>query len=231
MSATVRLRVCAMLFASLFMASGPARGTTPTAAEFAIRWNGQEGGPRSGEDALSLLNLRAKHASSLKVGYYDLPATVPAPAGFSPILRLRTHQGGQQELTFKLRGDRQLADWSCPLPAAGKAKIEIDITFGSAGTMTRAYSYSCTAEGIAAAAGLSAKLKACTASVRRWERGDVTVEEWRLPGDIVMIEVSSKGIDAPAAAERFRARVVAPLLAAGIAPSATSKTALGSGCG
>jgi len=56
------------------------------------------------------------------------------------------------------------------------------------------------------------------------------VEEWRLPGDRLMIEVSGTGANTAEAEEQFRKRVVAPLLAAGIRPSGDSKTELGSRC-
>ena len=203
----------------------------PDAAEFALRWNAREGGPATAEATLNLLSLRAKHATRFEVSYYDLPSTIAAPPGFSTILRRRQENGGEAELTFKLRGDHALTQWSCPLRDAGPPKAEMDFTFGVARTPARTFSYSCTQTGADRAANeLSATPKACGASVIRREAGKLKVEEWRLPGDVLMIEVSGRGADSTRAMEKFRERVVTPLLAAGVRPAADSKTEFGSRC-
>ena len=93
------------------------------------------------------------------------------------------------------------------------------------------YSYSCTSDGPdLAASELSATIKACTSEVRRQDAGKLKLEEWRLPGNVVIIDVSISGKNVPGAMEGFRKRIAEPLLAAGIVPSADSKSELGSRC-
>jgi hypothetical protein len=60
--------------------------------------------------------------------------------------------------------------------------------------------------------------------VTRKDAARIRVEEWRLPGGAVLLEVSGSGADTSAALARFRLQVVVPLLAAGIRPSPASKT-------
>ncbi len=67
------------------------------------------------------------------------------------------------------------------------------------------------------------------ANVRRWEKAGLKVEEWRLADDRLVIEVSRGGATTRRR-EAFRRKVAAPLMAAGIVPSSSSKTELGSRC-
>lgn len=211
--------------------SAAVAATEPADAEFAIRWNAREGGPATVDATLAVLAVRARHESRFKVGYFDLPATASAPAGFTAILRRREESDQRAELTFKLRGNRALEQWSCPLRNGGPPKAEVDVTFGKAGTLSRTYSYSCSREDSAsAAAEFSATRKVCVTNVMRRQGARLKVEEWQLPGGVSMIEVSGHGANSEKALESFRARVVAPLLAAGIRPAADSKTELGSRC-
>jgi hypothetical protein len=203
----------------------------PTDAEYAIRWNARDGGPKSGAEVLAVLSVHARHTSDYRIDYYGLPPAATAPPGFATILRRRTENAGRSALTWKLRGDHALAEWACPLRKSRNAKAEVDVAFGGADTVTRKYSYSCTTDSPdVAASELSAERKACTSVVRRWDAGRLKVEEWRLPGDVLMIEVSGGGTNTPAATEQFRKRVAVPLLAAGIVPLVDSKTELGSRC-
>ncbi len=82
----------------------------------------------------------------------------------------------------------------------------------------------------AAAAELSATLKACTATVTRKVAGPIKLEEWRFPGDIVIIDVSMASVNNSGALELFRTRIANPLFAAGVVPLSESKTDLGSRC-
>jgi hypothetical protein len=59
----------------------------------------------------------------------------------------------------------------------------------------------------AAAAELSATLKACTATVTRKVAGPLKLEEWRFPGDVVIIDVSLSSSEQSAALELFRNRI------------------------
>jgi hypothetical protein len=201
----------------------------PVGAEYAIRWNARDGGPDSAEATLAVLNARTRRNSNFRIDYYDLAQI--APPGFSTILRRRIEDAGHAELTWKLRGDRALAEWTCPLRNSRQSKSEVDVAFGAADIVSRMYSYSCTSDNPdQAAVDLSAKRKACNVLVKRWDAGRVKVEEWRLPRNVLMIEVSGSGMNTPEAMEQFRRRVAAPLLAAGIVPSVNSKTELGSRC-
>jgi len=210
--------------------SAIAAAVEPIAAEYAIRWNARDGGPGSGGATLAILDMRARQPVQFKVDYYDVATPPAAPQGFTTILRRRIDDAGRSELTFKLRGDRAVEEWSCPLRNVRQTKIEVDVTFGGAENGVRTYSYSCTSADTEPASDLNAKLRTCSADVKRWEQGRLKVEEWRLAGDVVIIEVSGSGTNTPDAREKFRERVAAPLLAAGIVPSASSKTELGSRC-
>lgn len=212
--------------AAAFAASGE-----PAAAEYAIRWHARDGGPASVNDTLGLLKSRATRERQFNVEYYDLPAALKAPPGYSMILRRRVENGVAPELTWKLRGETALADWKCPLRNAKESKAEVDVAFHGVDNVTRSFSYSCTSDDAdAAAAELSAKIKACNTTVTRRVAGNLKIEEWRLPGDVVVIEVSRGGENSPGAMEQFRKNIVAPLIAAGAVPSAASKTDLGSRC-
>jgi hypothetical protein len=203
----------------------------PAAAEYAIRWNARDGGPASVNETLALLKSRATRVRRFNVDYYDLPPTMTAPPGFAMILRRRIEDGAGAELTWKLRGDHALADWTCPLRNSKESKSEVDVAFHGADAFTRAFSYSCTSDGRdPAASGLSATLKPCTVAMSRRVAGKIRIEEWRLPGDVLVIEVSGSGANSPGAMEQFRKVIVAPLVAAGVVPTASSKTDLGSRC-
>ena len=231
----LRLPACVLAVAAIRLAlEGPsaiAAATETVGAEYAIRWNARDGGPKSGQEVLAILNAKARRTSDYSVNYYGLPLAATAPPGFVAILRRRDDAAGRSALTWKLRGDHALAEWKCPLRDSRQAKAEVDIAFGAADSVTRRFSYSCTSDGAdSAASELYADHKTCTSVVRRWDAGRLKIEEWRLPGDVLMLEVSGSGADTPNALEQFRKRVAAPLLAAGIVPMADSKTELGSRC-
>lgn len=209
----------------------PAATAAPSNAEFALRWNARNGGPQTGEQALVALGIRVPRASTFAVDYFDLPPSTSLPPGFAAILRRRVDASGNAELTWKLRGDRALPAWICPWRNALKSKSEVDITFGAGDTAARNFSYSCTTDDAdAAASELAATRKACATMVKRWTRSGLRVEEWRLPGDVRLIDVSRAGSDTPADVDAFRRKVAAPLLAAGVVPAVNTKTELGSNC-
>ena len=202
-----------------------------TTAEFALRWDARDGGPQSGEQALVALGIRVPRASAFAVDYYDLPPNPPVLPGFEAILRRRVDASGNAELTWKLRGDRAMPAWTCPLRNVAKSKSEADVTLGTGDTISRRYSYSCTSEDAeAAATELAATRKGCTVAMKRWTRNGLRVEEWRLPGGVRLIEVSRAGADTAADLDAFRRKIAAPLLAAGTMPIVNSKTELGSNC-
>jgi hypothetical protein len=204
----------------------PADTPPPAAsAEYAIRWKPREGGPATADETLTALKLRAKHTDRFSVDYYELPPATTAPAGFSTILRRRVDAAGRATATWKLRGDRALAEWTCPLRDARQAKAEVDVAFGSVDAIVRRYSYSCTSDNPDLAASLlSARAHGCPAAVTRKDAGRWRVEEWRLAGGAVLLEVSGGGADTADTLEQFRRQVAMPLLAAGIRPAQESKT-------
>jgi hypothetical protein len=200
-------------------------------AEYAIRWNPRDGGPATADETLAILNLRAKRTERFNVDYYDMPPAVTAPAGFATILRKRVDTAGRATVTWKLRGDRALAEWTCPLRDVRQTKAEVDVAFGSVDAVARRHSYSCTSDNPElAAALLTARANGCPAAVKRKDSGWVRVEEWRLPGGSVILEASASGEDTPRALERFRRQVTVPLTAAGIRPVQESKAEQGSRC-
>ena len=228
---TFASRIAVATALALGAAATLAAGTEPADAEYAIRWNAREGGPASLNETMAILKTRATRPRQFKVDYYDLPSAMTAPPGFSVILRRRVEDAGIAELTWKLRGDHALTDWACPLHNSREAKAEVDVSFQGEDNITRAFSYSCTSDGPdLAASELSATIKACTSEVRRQDAGKLKLEEWRLPGNVVVIDVSLSGKNIPGAMEQFRKRIAEPLLAAGIVPSEDSKSELGSRC-
>ena len=64
----------------------------------------------------------------------------------------------------------------------------------------------------------------------RLKTTSLKVEEWHLPGDVVMVEVSRNASPSDADLKAFQEDVVAKLLRAGVKPSDRSKTELGSRC-
>ena len=225
---------CTVAAATLGLLGGPgafAAADEPANAEYVIRWNARDGGPASINDALGILKSRATRDRKFNVDYYDLPPTLAAQPGYSVILRRRSEDGVAAELTWKLRGDAALADWTCPLRNAKESKAEVDVAFQGADTLARTFSYSCTSDSAeAAAAELSATLKACTMMVTRRVAGPIKLEEWHFPGDVVIIDVSMASVNKPAALELFRTRIAQPLFAAGVVALSESKAELGSRC-
>jgi hypothetical protein len=219
--------------AGMALAASPALAASgePKTAEYAIRWNARDGGPVTINDVLAIFKTRATRVRQFKNDYYDLPPTISAPPGFSVIVRRRVDEGAQSELTWKLRGDHALAEWACPLREVKQSKAEVDVNFSGDGATTRAFSYSCTSNAAdAEASALSAKLRSCPATVFRRDAGNLKIEEWHLPGDLLVIEVSMTSEDGPVAMDFFRTSVAAPLFAAGVIPLNESKTELGSRC-
>ncbi len=231
MTAALRFVAATAVGAALGAAATVVAGAEPADAEYAVRWNARDGGPASLNETLAILKTRATRVRQFRVDYYDLPSTVTAPPGFSVILRRRVENAGPGELTWKLRGDHALVDWSCPLRNSRESKDEVDVAFQSADNVTRSFSYSCTSDAPdLAASELSATIQACASEMRRQDAGKLKIEEWRLPGNVTVIDVSLSSKNMPGAMDLFRKRIVEPLLAAGIVPSADSKSELGSRC-
>src|SRR4029450_771081 len=129
MTAALKLFVATALGVALGAATTIVAGAEPADAEYAIRWNARAGGPASLNETLAILKTHATRPRRFKVDYYDLPPTPTTPPGFSVILRRRVDDAGPAELTWKLRGDRALSDWACPLRNSRDAKDEVDVAF------------------------------------------------------------------------------------------------------
>jgi hypothetical protein len=208
-------------------------------AEYAIRWDICQGGPRTAADTLTALGQPAGDPEDYEVQYFDITPPEDAPDGFKSILRQRQKGKKKHELTFKYRGDRELSasDWTCPFAKKpDEEKGEVDVSILAAGDSKRAYSYSCTLESknepVKPPKALKAQPKECTVKMsrRKADKLGLKIEEWHLPGNVVLVEVSRNGADTPAELESFQREVVAPLVEAGIKPSDRSKTEAGSSC-
>jgi hypothetical protein len=222
--------VLLFLAAACHGAAGAGSPPSPENAEFAMRWDPADGGPKSPEEVLTILGVPLPSAERYDVRYYDLPAPASAPAGATPILRERTRAGGKTEFRLKYRFTRPLAGgWACPAGEAFEADEEVDVSVGEGGAAARVYSYSCTLKAKDPPRSLNAVPKRCSAAMTRYSSGGFRVEEWLMPGGARTIEVSRPGTDAVDDLEKFR-RVVEILLGRGARPSDRSKTELGSTC-
>ena len=224
------LSTATMVVLIAFAVAGEASGAEPDRAEYAVRWEAADGGPKTAQEVMATLKKASTSAETYVVQYFDF--TPPeVPAGSKPILRRRTKESGKPKLTFKYRSDQPLAAWTCPLPYPVEKQEEVDVSFGAAKAVKRAFSYSCDKKDAAdPPAELRATPEACASTMTRLESDNLKVEEWRMPGNALMIEVSQKGPNSKKALKAFRQHVVAPLLKAGIKPSDRSKTEIGSRC-
>lgn len=202
----------------------------PERAEYAVRWNIQDGGPKLAEQVLTILKRTSTNSEQYNVEYFDVPSVESTPDDFLLILRRQVSSSGRSELTFKYRGDHPLASWVCPLAKPYRTKTEIDISFMDSDVVNRAYSYSCTASVTEPAAELHALPKGCASVMTRMANDGMTVEEWHMPGDITLIDVSRQGPNTKEALAAFRNQVVEKLIQSGIHPIGRSKTELGSRC-
>jgi len=202
----------------------------PGSAEYAFRWDPADGGPRTPQEVLTLLELPVPAPETYDVRYWDLPAPASAPAGATPILRERTKAGGHAEFRLKYRFPRPLAfGWSCPPGDAFQPEEQVDVSVGEGGKEARVYSYACTLKAAAPPASLNAVPKSCSVAMTRYHAEGLKVEEWVMPGGVRVIEISRAAADSVDEFETFR-RIVATLLSKGAKPSHRSKTELGSAC-
>ncbi len=229
-----------LLLALLCAAPALAAQADKPGAEYSVRWDPAQGGPATLEAVLRLLHRKPGKRSRYVVQYFDIATPADAPPGFVAIMRKRSF-GSTAQLTYKLRGstpfpaDSSLKHWHCPLPAPAKRKEEADIGFLGADQVSKAWSRSCSHSSqqldIAVPALLQPRPNRCRSTMTRIESGKLKVEEWHLPDDSRLIEVSSIGYDDAEASADFRDRVVKPLLAARVRPVQRSKSALGGECG
>src|SRR5437868_11477612 len=207
-------------------------------AEFAVRWDPSEGGPRSMEEVVALLALPHGKRKAFTVRYFSVVQPTDLPPGTRAIARERSF-GQRTEAMYKLRSDvpfpasGPLAAWRCPFEPYTKHKTEIDIGFTAEGLPQKSHSRSCDAGGSLAnvlPARFEAKPFGCSSQVLRIEADHIKIERWTLPRGELSFEVSWNGDDTDADLRTFTRRVVTPLLARDIQPLRTSKTELGSSC-
>jgi hypothetical protein len=182
---------------------------------------------------LERLGLKGDDQDTFTIRYYGIRPAQALPTGASAIGRVRSKNGKDAEVTVKYRlaaGDPTRLAWNCPLPSA-KSKSEMDISLLSRGEVKRTMSYSCEAKMKQPVfpTPLQATATGCEVQMVRYRAGSVKVEEWRIPGKPLLIEISQGGLDAPDDLKKFE-QLVAPLISAGAVAVDRSKTEAGSNC-
>ena len=226
MRSTLNIGLAALLSCSAALA-GP--------AEYAMRWSALDGGPKTADEVMKLLNLEPKKKVEVfDVRYFKVEAPADAPPKTTAILRERFEEN-TPEVTFKYRSEQPLPDtanWKCPLSSPKKSKFEADVSILSSG-VRKVYSWSCSAVG-AVAAAVPSTVKpvpiGCGARMLRRESKGVEykVEEWRLLNGTVVLEVSWSATDNVQNQERFIEQIAA--LRSLIKPLDRSKTEIGTSC-
>jgi hypothetical protein len=207
-------------------------------AEYAIRWNPADGGPKTVEETLeALADTSLNGLQTYTVQYFEV-RTPPsdAPQGATTILRGRS-TGTKYELALKYRSVDPLSVSTCGLPGVDRSKYEVDVSLGGrSSSVTRFYSFSCQAASVAGPIAPPVELEArpspCVSRVtrRNTRRTRSRIEEWRLQDGGVELEVSREGTDSEADLAAFKGEVADPLLAKGIKPSPRTKSEIGSTC-
>ncbi|MGY6274063.1 hypothetical protein [Methylomonas sp. MgM2] len=209
-------------------------------AEFAIRWDPTNGGPRSAAEVIDQLRLPAPdEAEEYRVSYFSVTAPADLPAGYAVIARQRT-KGKKTQLTIKYRGSQPLPEtfdanaWQCPLGADAATKYEVDVTLLQDAEVKKAYSLSCSVkarEKMAFPSRLNPKQLGCESDMRRYESNGLKIEEWTFyPDQEKLIEVSKSAEDNQDELDRFNTGVVSPLILSGVKPMISSKSSAGADC-
>ncbi len=209
-------------------------------AEFAIRWDPAEGGPKTIEEVAALLQLPSGRSKSFEVRYFSIRQPSDAVGDSTAIVRQRSTRQATESMYKQRSADafssgEPLAGWQCPFPARAnpKAKSEVDVGWTPEGSTKKSYSLSCQVDGtveLLLPAQFMAKPLGCTSRVLRAEAQGIKIERWSLPRGALSIEVSWNGEDNAADLEKFASRVARPLMEQGVKPLGESKTALGSSC-
>lgn len=209
-------------------------------AEYAFRWDATKGGPTSVEKVAESLQLKARKQKEFQVQYFDITAPSSIPDGYTVLGRERSQVGEKTDSTIKMRGLKPLPNglpkWECAYPA--EPKDEVDLAFQSSDEVKRVFSVSCTLKDSRLSAiltkGYLATPRKCSNYMVRTKADsptlEVKIEKWTLPKGRAVIEVSMEGVDTPTDFERFRERVVKPLMDLKAEPLKESKTELGSDC-
>jgi hypothetical protein len=215
--------------------AAPNAPAEPDKAEYAIRWNVKEGGPKTAKGTLAVLKQSLTDSDNYEVQYFDFIRPKNIPEGVTPILRQRKKGKKKYELMLKYRSAYAFEPLGCLIAdIPDESKYEIDISILGPSESRRAYSRSCTIESendpVKPPQALAAQPTGCTSKMTRLKTNTLKVEEWHLPGGVVMVEVSRNASLSEADLDSFRRDVVDTLLHAGVKPSDRSKTELGSSC-
>jgi len=217
-----------LLTIPMLMVAPPAAAEALSEAEYAMRWDAGQGGPRTAGEVLQWLGKTSKSPEHYLVRYYDLPRPPSAPEGARIILRQRIKQGGKTHIRLKYRLDKPLTvDWSCPSDAFEKSS-EVDVTWLALGQKV-SFSYACTLKDATPPAALKARPLPCVAEMTRYEADGFKIEEWQLADERHLLEVSRNAEDSAAKRKKFQL-LADQLMARGVHPADRSKTELGSDC-
>ncbi|NDZ17806.1 hypothetical protein [Variovorax sp. WS11] len=242
---TCHLRVGRFFSSILLATTFAAHAVDPHPAEYAIRWDPADGGPKSAAETWAKLELADGDKDTFNIWYSTVSAPPNLPNGFKAIVRERQKTNKKKyELTYKHRGQvplpatPSLAQWTCPVGATDEKKDEVDVSFYGLTNVVHAYSRSCTVESKDAPPVIPKALKTkradCKSTVTRLKLEKLTVEEWHVPGPgkRTIIEVSQSGADTNVDLGMFRDRIAKKLVEEyKIKPSKSSMTELGSSCG
>src|SRR5437899_9409296 len=151
----MRVRACARAalsaLAVVAWVSLASTALAATHAEFSIRWDPAEGGPKTIEEVAVLLQLPDGKRKKSEVRYFSVRQPPDAVAGQSTVIVRQRSSGHATESMYKQRsvvpfsGADPLVGWECPFPARAnaKAKSEVDVGWTAEGGTKKSYSLSC----------------------------------------------------------------------------------------
>ena len=219
---------------SLFVFTGApasAAPAEPALAEYAIRWNAAEGGPGTAQQVIALLGMKKPQTSAYRVEYYDVPAGGDTRGFLGVVAKAHGRFGpGRPDLETPRRsraaGLGVPAQGCTATQGRGRRRLR-----GQGGGRSRVF------------VQLHERQVARPAARHRRApsgRASRTCDAGRRPasksksgasrGNAWSSKYRAAAPTTPAPPTRSGAQVAAPLIAAGIVPSAQSKTELGSRC-
>ena len=231
MRASIRLGLKGFLiFMTIVTGSSVQAYTELQQAEYALRWDPREGGPKTAEATLNLLGLQVGVPDHYEIRYYDLIPPSSAPPQATVILRERQKLHGKPQFRLKYRLTEPLTQpWRCPPGSNFEQDSEVDVTWLGANTQKRVYAYSCSMKANQPPPSLGATPKPCSAKMVRYESKGLKVESWHMPDGSFQLEVSRSAANDIAAFRSFQ-EIAVRLLAQGVKPTDSSKTEQGSRC-
>ena len=104
--------------------------------EYAFRWNPENGGPATAEEAARILGINDDKAKKIEVRYLTVKQPAGLPNGnFQAVARERVDKDGPESM-YKVRGPDSkagrtvLSMWVCPLSGpALETKFEVDVNW------------------------------------------------------------------------------------------------------